>query len=236
MTRARTAEGPRSALAPTKVKSMPRPSAPKNLILSLLSPRDLALLQPDLQALSFGLDHSLEQANVPIEHICFLESGFASVVAKVGSGKAAEIGIIGREGVTGSAVIMGSDRSPHDTYIQSQGTGHFLSATKLRRAMARSESLRTILLKSVLAFNVQTAQTALANAKGKMEQRLARWLLMAQDRIRGDEIPLTHDFIALMLGVRRPGVTVALKGHDGRGRAMERIDTHQGMLRLRQYD
>jgi hypothetical protein len=121
-----------------------------------------------------------------------------------------EVGLIGREGMSGLAVVMGTDRSPNETFMQVAGGGQRISAAKLRPRMEQSGTLRRAFLCYAHAFAIQTAYTAMANGRSKLEERLARWLLMAHDRLDGDELPLTHEFIAMMLGVRRPGVTVAL--------------------------
>ena len=118
--------------------------------------------------------------------------------------------MIGREGMTGLPIVFGNHRSPHATYIQPPGTGKCIPATELRKATQASLSLRDSLLKFVQAFGVQTTHTAVSNAQSRLDVRLARWLLMAHDRIGDDTLPLTHEFLSLMLGVRRPGVTEAL--------------------------
>lgn len=105
---------------------------------------------------------------------------------------------------------MGADRSPHETYMQVAGAGRRISAARVQLAMSQSKSLQKVLPRHGFAFAVQTAQTALANGRHKIEERLARWLLMAHDRVDGDSLHLTREFLALMLGVRRSGVTVAL--------------------------
>lgn len=192
-----------------------------NRILSSLSPEDANLMVPALQQVELPLRRQLESRNKRIEYIYFIDHGIASVVAD-GSGRGGiEIGIIGREGVTGLAVLMGVDRSPHETYMQVAGAGWRVSAASLREAISQSTSLHRVLLRHGYAFTVQMAQTALANGRHKLEERLARWLLMAHDRVDGDELPLTHEFLSLMLGVRRPGVTVALNSlqSDGMVRA-----------------
>jgi CRP-like cAMP-binding protein len=180
-----------------------------NRILSRLSPEEFGLLQPDLEAVELPVRKQLESRNKPIEAVYFIEHGFASVVAN-GTGRGIEVGLIGREGMTGLAVIMGSDRSPHDTFIQVAGDGQRISSVKLCQAVEESPALHRHLLRCGHAFVVQTAQTALANGRSKIEERLARWLLMANDRLDGNEVPLTHEFLSVMLGVRRPGVTLAL--------------------------
>jgi CRP-like cAMP-binding protein len=184
-------------------------SACRNLILARLSPDQLGLLQPHLEAMDLPVRKQLENRNKTIEHVYFIEHGFASVVAN-GTGRAIEVGLIGREGMTGLAVVMGTDRTPHDTFMQAAGDGQRISSAKLRSAMEQSPALHRSLLRYGHAFVVQTAQTALANGRSKIEERLARWLLMAHDRLDGNEVPLTHEFLSIMLGVRRPGVTIAL--------------------------
>ena len=167
------------------------------------------MLGPHLEAVDLPVRKQLENRNKAIEHVYFIEHGFASVVAN-GTGRSIEVGLIGREGMTGLAVVMGTDRSPHDTFIQAAGDAQRISAAALRSAMEQSPALHRFFLRYGHAFVIQTAQTALANGRSKIEERLARWLLMAQDRLDGDEVPLTHEFLSVMLGVRRPGVTVTL--------------------------
>jgi CRP-like cAMP-binding protein len=165
---------------------------------------------------TLDLRQMLEPANKSIKHNYFLEQGLASVIAIGNNGHRMEVGIIGREGMTGLSVVTGHDRSPNETFIQVQGTGSRIRG-KLREGMQKSRSLHGTLLNYVHAFMIQTAHTALSNGAATVEQRLARWLLMAQDRLGGDEIPLTHEFLSLMLGVRRAGVTVALNQLDRKG-------------------
>lgn len=183
----------------------------QNRLLERLSRHDRALLEPDLTAVDLPCRKHLELPNRRIEDVYFIDRGFASVVAKGPRDFSVEVGLIGREGVTGLAVIMGTDRSPHDTFIQRSGAGRRISASKLRRAMEESVALRLSLLNYAHAFVVQTAQTAAANACGSIDERLARWLCMAHDRSDGDDVALTHEFLSVMLGVRRPGVTLALE-------------------------
>jgi CRP-like cAMP-binding protein len=182
-----------------------------NRLPSSLSTSDFDLLAPHLEAVTLGLRKVLKKPNKKIEAVYFPETGFASVVAVQRNGKQVEIGLIGREGMTGLPIVLGNHRSPHATYIQAPGMGKCIHASELRQAIQASVSLREFLLKFVQAFGVQTTHTAICNAQSKIDERLARWLLMAQDRIQGDTLALTHEFLSLMLGVRRPGVTEALK-------------------------
>src|SRR6267378_44516 len=183
----------------------------QNHLLSSLAANDLDLLAPHLEAVMLGVRKSLEKPNRRIDAVYFPESGFASVVA-IQRGKNVEVGLIGREGMTGLPIVLGNHRSPHATYIQAAGTGKCIPSAELRKATQASLSLRDSLLKYVQAFGVQTTHTAISNAQSRTDVRLARWLLMAHDRIGGDVLPLTHEFLSLMLAVRRPGVTDALNG------------------------
>lgn len=187
----------------------PSNGATRNRILLRLSSADLRLLEPHLSVVDLPLRKSLEAPHKRIDFVYFIDSGFASVVANGHKDRRVEVGLIGREGVTGLAVIMGTDRSPNATFMQGAGTGRRISVACFVEAMDESATLRKALLNYGHAFVIQTAQTALANGRSKLEQRLARWLCMAQDRVDG-ELTLTHEFLALMLGVRRPGVTLTL--------------------------
>ena len=185
------------------------PNASANSILSQLSRQDLQLLQPHLSAVDLPVRKQLATRGKRIDDVYFVEAGIASVVG-ASAGKHIEIGIIGREGMTGLGVVMGSDRAPYDTFMQVGGKGLRISAAKLREADEQSRTLHRTILAYAHTFLVQIAQTALGNGLNKIEERLARWLLMAADRLGGDELPLTHEFLAIMLGTQRPGVTIAL--------------------------
>ena len=187
------------------------PNPYRNRVLSRLSVSDLRLLRPHLEPADLSVRQRLEVPDRRIEHIYFIEHGVASVVASDLGNQRIEVGIIGREGVTGLPVVMGTDRSPNDTYMQIAGDGLRIGAGNLRREMGQSATLRRCLLNYAHAFMIQTGQTAIANGRRTIEERLARWLLMAHDRVDGDELPLTHDFLAVMLGVRRSGVTAVLR-------------------------
>ena len=112
---------------------------------------------------------------------------------------------------------MGFDRPEHETYMQTPRSGLCLAVDLLRGAIDKSPSLHRELLKAAYALQTQVTQTALANGRSKIEERLARWLLMADDRIDGDELPLTHEFLSLMLGVQRSGVTLAVQALEADG-------------------
>jgi CRP-like cAMP-binding protein len=207
-----------------------------NRLLASLSTEDFDLLEPHLEFVTLGLRKSLERPNRRIDAVYFPEGGFASVVAVQPNGKEVEVGLIGREGMTGLPIVFGNHRSPHATYIQAPGTGTCIPATELRKAFQSSPSLRDSLLKFAQAFGVQTSHTAICNARSKLDVRLARWLLMAHDRIGEGTLPLTHEFLSLMLGVRRAGVTEALhalqeQGLISYGRGLINVEDRKGVER-----
>lgn len=178
-----------------------------NRLLLALSADDLRLIKPHLEYISLPRRHQLEFPNRDIEALFFIELGMASVVVAGNSEAAGEIGVIGNEGVSGIPVILGGKRSPNSVYMQSGGGGFRIDATTMRKLMRESETLRDMLSRYVLSFLSQTGHTASANVNARAPVRLARWLLMAHDRAEGDTLHLTHDFLAIMLGMRRPGVT-----------------------------
>ncbi len=213
-----------------------RPTA-GNRLLHALSPSDRALLAPDLVPIAYELRHSFERPNKKIETVLFPDTGIASVVAEHPNGRRIEIGLIGCEGMTGTAVVLGNDRSPHSTYIQVVGAGQQMPVAALRNAMEQSQSLHAVLLKYVQAFMVQTAHSAIANARATLIERLARWLLMAHDRVAGNALDLTHEFLSLMMAVRRAGVTEALREFEKRnlitcGRRMITIVDRKGIEKI----
>jgi CRP-like cAMP-binding protein len=151
-----------------------RNDLPRNRLLAALSRDDRALLLPHLKPVALGLLKDIERPNRRIDTVYFMESGIASVVALQADETRVEVGFIGREGMSGIAVVLGGNQSPHSTYIQVAGEGQRMPANELRKAMMTSESLRGLLLKFVQVFIVQTAHTAIANARSHIDQRLAR--------------------------------------------------------------
>jgi CRP-like cAMP-binding protein len=212
-----------------KVTATLNSASPRNRLLAALSPTDLSLLQPHLRFVPMAVFKDMERPNRRIETVFFMEAGIASVVAVQPDETRAEVGLIGREGMSGIAVVMGGDQSPHSTYIQVAGEGQGIAANELRKAMDRSATMRSLFLKFAQVFMVQTAHTATANARAHIDQRLARWILMAHDRIGTKTLALTHEFLSLMLRVRRAGVTEALQSLKRR----KLIDTGRNQIVLR---
>ena len=182
----------------------------RNQILKLLSPADQTRIDRYLEPIDLPIRLQLEAPNKPVQHVCFIDHGIVSVVATGPRRQMIEVGVIGSEGYTGHSLILGASRSPLDTYVQVAGGGRRIEATKLFGLLDECLSLRELMHRSIHAFNLQVAFTGLANGRATLNQRLARWLLMAHDRVDGSEIRLTHEFLAVMLGVRRAGVTQAL--------------------------
>ena len=205
--------GPRAMPSTSSARHPSRHDASRrrNRLLAAMSPADLALVQPHLNSLVVAVRHEIERPNRRIESVYFMDAGIASVVAVQADETQVEVGLVGPEGMTGTAVVLGGDQSPHSTYIQVAGEAQWIKADQLRKAMRASDLLRALLLKYVQTFMVQTTHTAIANARAQIDRRLARWILMAQDRTANKTLPLTHEFLSLMLGVRRPGVTEALQ-------------------------
>jgi CRP-like cAMP-binding protein len=185
-----------------------------NRLLASLSSEDFATLQPHLEPVPLAVRQVLIEPNKAIEHIYFPEAGMASVTNNSSGGKI-EVGVVGREGMVGLPIVLGIDQTPYEHFMQIAGHGWRIAVQDLEQAMAESSSLHRQLLRYAQASHVQVSETAFANANSDVEARLARWLLMCHDRVEGGDIPLTHEFIAMMLGVRRPGVTVALHVLEG---------------------
>lgn len=206
-----------------------------NHLLRALEPEDQARLEPHLTRVGLDAKFSMGRVGQPIGFAYFMERGIASVVACTEEkDRCIEGGLVGPEGVTNIELILGDDRSPNETYVQVAGAAQRIAADDLRAALDESPALKALLLRYVQAFFVQISQTALANGTAKIEERLARWLLMAQDRMGQDELPLTHEFMSTMLGVRRPGVTDTLHQIESRGlirstRGMVRIVDREGL-------
>ncbi|MBY2908569.1 Crp/Fnr family transcriptional regulator [Rhizobium leguminosarum] len=185
------------------------------------------LLAPHLEPIDLPVKRSLVRPGKSIEHVCFLESGLASMVAESADGRSVEIRHIGREGIAGYPVVLGVDRTPNKTFMQVAGHG-FQVATEDFLPILDHSQIRQLLLRYVHTCELQVAHSALAAAKFNVHQRLARWLLMCHDRIDGNHLPLTHDFLALMLGIRRAGVTNELHILEG----MHAIKSTRGNVRI----
>ena len=190
---------------------------PANRLLSLLPPRDYERLRPHLHRIPMEYRQSLYRAHKPIEFVYFIETGVGSLVNTMANGQASEVGTIGNEGVVGLPLVLGDDRAPTGVYIQVPGAGLRMKATLFKKELARSASMRTVMLHYAHAFFNQVAQSAACNQFHSIEQRCCRWMLMTHDRMQSDEFLLTQEFLAMMLGVQRTGVTAAAGALQGAG-------------------
>lgn len=203
----------------------------RNLLLAGLPPAEKVALQPLLKRFDIKPRISLEGRNRPIEMVHFIESGFFSVIASTSGDRQVEVGIIGREGMSGIPLVLGSRQSPNTSIVQMPGRSLAIESDGLVRLMNERPALHHRLDLFVQSFMIQISQTTLANSKANVDHRLARWLLMARDRADGDAIPLTHEFLSIMLGVRRAAVTVALHQLE----AEQFIRATRGLVTIRNY-
>ena len=197
-------------LAPVQV-------AVRNRLLASLAPEDFSLLQPLLEPVALPGRLRLVTPNTTINHAYFLEQGIASVMATTPEGCRIEVGLTGWEGMTGTSILLGTDCTPQESFVQMPGTALRIRADDLRHAVSVSASLHQHLLRFTQVVTIQAGQTALSNGCHRIEQRLARWLLMCHDRVDGDDLLTTHEFLSLMLGVRRAGVTQTLQALEDSG-------------------
>lgn len=215
------------------MRRIPRNS---NLLLSRLSADDSSLLLPYLEDIALPTLHRLETPGKPIDHVYFPSNGFASVVIGKSGREQIEVGMIGREGMTGLPIVFGAGRTSYETIVQTSGDAMRIATRRLEALMNKSRSLHHCFLRYAHAFTIQVFQTAEANGRNKVDERVARWILMAHDRIDSNEVEVTHDTLAIRLGVRRPSVTVALNLLEKRGlikmwRGVISIVDRQGLKR-----
>ncbi len=210
---------------------------PRNLLLNALPRRDYERLSPLLERVTLTPRRVLHHAQVPIDHLYFVEEGLVSVLASTGDRHLVEVWLIGREGVVGSPALLGAKASPLRYFVQIGGSALRIGVEDLTRAMAEMPQLRAVLHNHLHAALMQSTQSAACSLRHSLLQRLARWLLMAQDRTELDEIPITHDLLARSLGVRRATVSETFKplerrGIFGRGRGLIRILDRAGLEQI----
>ncbi len=199
------------------MSSIPQAST-RNLLLSVLPADSFSEIQPHLERVDLPLKTILVEEKTPTLHVHFLESGLASMVARSQrDGEEIEVGHIGREGMAGFHVAHGVASTPHRTFMQVSGQALRLPSDVLTEVLAKNVPLRALLLRYIHSYEVQLSQSALANGRYSINERLARWLLMSHDRLERDDLPLTHEFLSLMLGVRRSGVTNEIHILEGKG-------------------
>jgi len=192
------------------IPSQLTPQAVRNRLLRLLPPADLERLWPSLELVELSVRTLLLVPGAAVEGVHFMETGTVSMIAMLEDGTQIEVGLVGPEGMVGISLLLGAPTSPLEAMVQVDGTALRLPAAAFRAAVAEMPSLLGLLLRYVDAFHFQVAQSAACNGRHQIEQRLARWLLMTHDRVEGDSFVMTQEFMSTMLGVRRPGVTLAI--------------------------
>jgi CRP-like cAMP-binding protein len=188
-----------------------------NLILSRLAPESLDVLSRHLQPIELEVKQMIYQPNSPVRHAYFVDDGMVSVVSIMEDGSSIEVGTIGKEGVVGAFLLLGVKSVPYQYFVQIAGRGRRVDAEKLEEAAEQNDAIREIILKYQSAFQTQTMQSAACNGLHSLTQRCCRWLLMSQDRVNSGKLELTHEFLGLMLGVRRASVTDVLRPVQDRG-------------------
>jgi CRP-like cAMP-binding protein len=187
-----------------------------NIILLSLSDSDYGSLRPHLEFVSLPNHRVLHEAGGKLEFAYFPNRGLISLVVVMKDGKTAEAGIVGHEGFTGALAAVGLNLSPLQAVVQITGDGFRIDVGNLQNTLESTPHLQQRLSRYVAIRGMQVAQTAACNRLHGVEQRLARWLLMAQDRVDGESLAITHDFLATMLGTDRPSVTSAAGVLQGR--------------------
>ena len=202
---------------PPHLTLVEKPKLSGNRLLLALSDEDQALLHVSLVLVTLKRGEVMITPNEPIEHVYFPIDCLGSIVAVTRDKRRIEVGLFGREGMSSTSLLHGTNTTPHENFTQVEGTALRMGADDLRQAIRQSPPLHEVLLRYVEAFQVQVAYTALSHGSFTIEERLARWLLMCHDRLPGDDLPLVHEFLSMMLGVRRSGVTIAIQTLEGTG-------------------
>lgn len=181
----------------------------ENKILAALPTQEYDRLLEHLTPVSLPLGDTLYKSEERIDYVYFPNTGVVSLVANMKDGKSVEVGLVGNEGMVGLSIVMGDNISPNHAIVQIADGAMRMSADNLKKELKREGRLLSLLLRNTLAMLQQVSQTAACNGSHSVGERLARWLLMCHDRVKGDELGLTQEFIAQMLGTRRSGVSEA---------------------------
>ena len=189
---------------------MSSPHTPQqNHLLAALPADDYTRLAPDLELIPMPLGWALYESGDQLGYLYFPTTSIVSLLYVMESGASAEIAITGNEGLVGISLFMGGESTPSRAVVQSAGNGYRLRANILKREFALGGNLQHLALRYTQALITQMAQTAVCNRHHAVDQQLCRWLLLSLDRLHGDELLMTQELIANMLGVRREGVTEA---------------------------
>jgi CRP-like cAMP-binding protein len=185
------------------------PALTKNRLLAALPREEYERILPHLSHVSFSLGVVVYESGGRMEHIYFPTTAIVSLLYTMENGSSAEMGVAGCEGLVGIALFMGGDTTPNRAVVQGAGGAVRMKAGLLREEFGRGGAFQRLLLRYTQALITQMSQTAVCNRLHTLEQQLCRWLLLMRDRLDSDELVMTQELIANMLGVRREGVTVA---------------------------
>jgi CRP-like cAMP-binding protein len=180
-----------------------------NHILNSIPPSEYNLLRPDLESIQTPQHEILHEAGEKIEFAYFLNEGMASLVVLTSDGRSVEVAIVGHEGMVGTPLAVGLRRGSYRSIMQIPGSGVRIKSEVLTERLQETHELRLVLNRYVLVQGLQIAQIAACNRLHEIDQRLARWLLMCQDRVQSEYLPITHEFLAQMLGTGRPSISLA---------------------------
>ncbi|HZU43974.1 MAG TPA: Crp/Fnr family transcriptional regulator [Terriglobales bacterium] len=181
----------------------------ENRLLAALPRDSYQRLEPDLQLVNLTHGQVLYEFGAPVDYVYFPQrNAMVSLLCTAEDGSSVEVGVTGWEGMVGISAFMGGTATPYLTLVQMAGAAHKLRAEVLLREFRRSEPLQTALLRYASALLAQISQTALCNRIHTVEERLSRWILVSQDRTEAKQLPLTHEFLAHMLGTSRSTVSL----------------------------
>lgn len=183
----------------------------QNRILGALPAADYARLLPELEHIPMPLGWTISESGDHVNFLYFPTTGIVSLIYDLEDGSSSEVALVGNEGMVGISIFMGGESMPGSMKVQSEGNAYRLSRKIMKREFAMNGKLQHLALLYTQALICQTSQTAVCNQHHTLEQQLCRWLLMNLDRISANEINMTHELIANMLGVRREGVTEAAR-------------------------
>ena len=181
----------------------------QNHLLAALPQSEFERLAPHLELVSLALGEVLYESGGRLNHVYFPTDSIVSLLYVMEDGSSAEIAVVGNEGILGISLFMGGETTPSRAVVQSEGSGYRLPAQLLKREFNRGGPMMLLLLRYTQALITQMSQTAVCNRHHSIDQQLSRWLLMSLDRLPSDELTMTQELIANMLGVRREGVTEA---------------------------
>jgi len=184
-----------------------RPDPSTNNLLASLPPSDLARWLPLLEYVQMPLGQVMYESGRTMSHVYFPIDSIVSLLYVMESGASAEIAVVGHEGVVGISLFMGGGSTPSRAVVQSAGHGYRMRASSIKEEFNRAGPVMHLLLRYTQALITQMAQTAVCNRHHSLDQQLCRWLLLSLDRLSGNELVMTQELIANMLGVRREGVT-----------------------------